>query len=72
MVQWIRICLPMQGTRVPSLVQENPACVEQLSPVGHNHSLSPTEQQEMPTHRKEEEPLPAATAQQQRPSAPLT
>ena len=24
MVQWIRICLPMQGTRVRSLVREDP------------------------------------------------
>ena len=25
-VQWLRIRLPMQGTRVPSLVQEDPTC----------------------------------------------
>ena len=31
-VQWMRIRLAMQGTRVPSLVQEDPTCVEQLSP----------------------------------------
>ena len=24
--QWLRICLPMQGTRVRSLVQEDPTC----------------------------------------------
>ena len=24
--QWLRICLPMQGTRVPALVQEDPTC----------------------------------------------
>ena len=24
--QWLRICLPMQGTRVGSLVQEDPTC----------------------------------------------
>ena len=23
MVQWLRICLPVQGTQVPSLVQED-------------------------------------------------
>ena len=28
--QWLRICLPMQGTRVQALVQEHPT--EQLSP----------------------------------------
>ena len=25
-VQWLRICLPMQGTQVPSLGQEGPTC----------------------------------------------
>ena len=26
MAQWLRICLPMQGTRVRSLVREDPTC----------------------------------------------
>ena len=26
MVQWLRICLPMQGTRVRALVWEDPTC----------------------------------------------
>ena len=30
--QWLRIHLPMQGTRVPSLVREDPHAAEQLSP----------------------------------------
>ena len=30
--QWLRIHLPMQGTRVRALVQEDPTCAEQLSP----------------------------------------
>ena len=30
-VQWIGICLPMQGTRVQSLVWEDSPCLEQLS-----------------------------------------
>ena len=30
--QWLRICLPMQGTQVQSLVQEAPHAVGQLSP----------------------------------------
>ena len=30
--QWLRIHLPMQGTRVRSLVREDPTCREQLSP----------------------------------------
>ena len=31
-VQWLRICLPMQGTRVRALVWEDPTAAEQLSP----------------------------------------
>ena len=31
-VQWLRICLPIQGTWVKFLVQEDPHVVEQLSP----------------------------------------
>ena len=30
-IQWLRICLPMQGTWVQSLVWEDPTCMEQLS-----------------------------------------
>ena len=30
--QWLRIRLPVQGTRVQSLVREDPTCTEQLSP----------------------------------------
>ena len=36
-VQWLRICLPMQGTRVPSLVQEDPTCCRATKPVHHNY-----------------------------------
>ena len=36
-VQWLRICLPMQGTRVRSLVQEDPTCRGANKPVGHNY-----------------------------------
>ena len=32
MAQWLRICLPMQGTQVQSLVWEDPIATEQLSP----------------------------------------
>ena len=35
-VQWLRICLPMQGTRVWSLVQEDSACHRATKPVYHN------------------------------------
>ena len=35
--QWIRICLPMQGTRVRSLVWEDPTCRGATRPVSHNY-----------------------------------
>ena len=35
--QWLRICLPMQGTRVQSLVQEDPTCRGATKPVSHNY-----------------------------------
>ena len=35
--QWLRICLPMQGTRVRSLVQEDPTCRGATKPVCRNY-----------------------------------
>ena len=35
--QWLRICLPMQGTRVWALVWEDPTCCETTRPVSHNY-----------------------------------
>ena len=35
--QWLRIHLPMQGTRVRALVQEDPTCCEATKPVRHNY-----------------------------------
>ena len=35
--QWLRICLPMQGTRVRALVWEDPTCHGAAGPVGHNY-----------------------------------
>ena len=34
--QWLRICLPMQGTRVRALVWDDPACRRAAGPVGHS------------------------------------
>ena len=31
--QWLRICLPMQGTRVRALVREDPTCRGATNPV---------------------------------------
>ena len=36
-VQWLRIRLPIQGTRVQSLVQEDPTCRGATKPVHHNY-----------------------------------
>ena len=35
-VQWLRICLPMQGTQVRSLVWEDPTCPEAAGLAHHN------------------------------------
>ena len=32
-VQWIRTCLPMQGTQLPSLVREDPTCCGATKPM---------------------------------------
>ena len=36
-VQWLRICLLMQGTRVQALVWEDPTCHGATRPVSHNY-----------------------------------
>ena len=36
-VQWLRIRLPVQGTRVRALVQEDPTCRRATKPVHHNY-----------------------------------
>ena len=35
--QWLRICLPMQGTRVRALVWEDPTCRRATGPMHHNY-----------------------------------
>ena len=35
--QWLRICLPMQETRVRALVWEDPTCRGAAGPVSHNY-----------------------------------
>ena len=35
--QWLRICLPMQGTRVQALVWEDPTCRRTTGPMSHNY-----------------------------------
>ena len=36
-VQWLRVCLPMQGTWVRGLVWEDPTCRGATRPVSHNY-----------------------------------
>ena len=36
-VQWLRICLPTQGTRVQALVHEDPTCCGAAKPTCHNY-----------------------------------
>ena len=35
--QWVRICLPVQGTRVQSLIPEDSTCRGAAEPVRHSH-----------------------------------
>ena len=35
--QWLRICLPMQGTRARALVWEDPTCRGATELVSHNY-----------------------------------
>ena len=35
--QWLRICLPMQGTRVRALVWEDPTCRGATKPVSYSY-----------------------------------
>ena len=35
--QWLRICLPMQGTRVRALAREDPTCHGATEPLHHNY-----------------------------------
>ena len=37
MVQWLRIRLPMQGTQVRALLQEDPTCHGATKPMRHNY-----------------------------------
>ena len=35
--QWLRICLPMQGTQVRALVRVDPTCLGATKPMHHNY-----------------------------------
>ena len=70
-----RICLPMQETGVPFLIQEDPTCWGATKPVCHNYwaqALEPvlcnkgSHWNEKPMHCKEEWPLLSATKEKPR------
>ena len=71
--RWIRICLPMHGTWVRSLTQEDPTCWGTTKPVHHHYRTCALESmlhkkrshfKEKPTlHNEEELPL-GATARE--------
>ena len=58
--QWLRICLPMQGTRVRALVWEDPTCRGATGPVSHScwacASGACAPQQERPRQREARAP----------------
>ena len=73
--QWLRICLPMQGTWVRALVWEDPTCRGATRPVSHNTEpvhLEPVlrdkrgHDNERPARRDEEWPPLATTRESPR------
>ena len=72
-VQWLRIRLPVQGTRVQALVREDPTCHEATKPMYHNYwgcALEPTSHNYWSPHATTTEAhAPTAGApQQEKPS----
>ena len=58
--QWLRTCLPMQGTGVRALVQEDPTCCGATKPVRHNYwacALEPVLRSKRSHHNKGQPPL---------------
>ena len=75
MAQWLRICLPMQGTRVRALVWEDPTCCGATGPVSQTTEPARLEpvlrnkrgrDSERTAHRDEEWPLLAAARESPR------
>ena len=73
--QWLRIRLPVQGTRVRALVWEDPTCRGAARPVNHTYEPARLEpvlrnkrgrDSERPTHRDEEWPPLAANGESPR------
>ena len=51
MVQWLRICLPIQGTWVQSPVLKDPTCHRAIKPESHN-CRSPSALEPVPHNRR--------------------
>ena len=75
MAQWLRICLPMQGKWVQSLVQEDPTCHGATKSMCHNswgHVVEPmlcdkrSHHNEKPVHHYKEQPLLATSRESPR------
>ena len=73
-VQWLRILLPMQGTWVQSLVQEDPTCCGATKPACCNYwarvlqLLSPRSRAHAPNKRSHRNEKPAAPQQRVAPA----
>ena len=69
-VQWLRICLPMQETWVWALVREDPTCWGATKPVRHNYwacALEPGSHNYWVCVPQLLKPMPLATRQQEKP-----
>ena len=65
--QWLRVCLPVQGTQVRALVWEDPTCRRAAGPVSHSYwacasgACGPQQVKPRPAHCDEEWPPLATT-----------
>ena len=66
--QWLRMCLPMQGTWVQALVREDPTCRRATKPMRHNYwacALEPASHNYWALAPQLLKPMPRAHAPQQ-------
>ena len=66
MIQWLRICLPIQGKRIQSLVWDDPTCRRATKPV-HHTTEALRSRAHMP-HLLKPEGLRACAPQQEKPA----
>ena len=46
-IQWLRICLPVQGTWIQSLAQEDSTCLGATKPMCHNYGVAASHSQHL-------------------------